>query len=53
MTASKPWPVPQTLYACGFSSGPLLLEEIDALCIYFAPGKPMAMKGAVTGAASR
>jgi len=43
----------QTPYACGFASGPLLLEELDELCIYFAPGKPMAMKGSVTGAASR
>jgi len=43
----------QTSYACGVASGPLLLEELDELCIYFAPGKPMAMKDAVTGAASR
>ena len=43
----------QMSYACGFASGPLLLEELDELCIYFAPGKPMAMKDAVTGAASR
>ena len=43
----------QAPYACGFASGPLLLEELDELCIYFAPGKPMAMKDAVTGAASR
>jgi len=43
----------QTPYACGFASGPLLLEELDELCIYFAPGKPMAMKDAVTGTASR
>jgi DNA-binding MarR family transcriptional regulator len=43
----------QAPYACGFASGPLLLEEIDELCIYFAPGKPTAMKVAVTGAASR
>ena len=45
----------QTPYACGFASGPLLLEELDEICIYFAPGKPkpMAMKDAVTGAASR
>ena len=43
----------QAPYACGFASGPLHLEEIDELCIYFAPGKPMAMKVAVTGAASR
>lgn len=40
-------------YTCGIASGPLLLEELDELCIYFAPGKPMAMKVAVTGAASR
>ena len=40
----------QMSYACGFASGPLLLEELDELCIYFAPGKPMAMKDAVTGA---
>ena len=43
----------QAPYACGFASGPLLLEELDELCIYFAPGKPMAMKDAVIGAASR
>ena len=43
----------QVPYACGFASGPLLLEELDELCIYFAPVKPMAMKVAVTGAASR
>ncbi len=43
----------KTPYACGFASGPLLLEELDELCIYFAPGKPMAIKDAVTGAASR
>ena len=40
-------------YACGFAPGPLHLEELDELCIYFAPGKPMAMKVAVIGAASR
>ena len=43
----------QAPYACGFASGPLFLEELDELCIYFAPGKPVAMKVAVTGAASR
>ena len=43
----------QAPYACGFASGPLLLEELDELCIYFAPGKPMTKKDAVTGAASR
>ena len=43
----------QAPYACGFASGPLLLEELDELCIYFAPGKPTTKKDAVTGAASR
>ena len=43
----------QVPYACRFASEPLLLEELDELCIYFAPGKPTAMKDAVTGAASR
>lgn len=31
-------------YACGFASEPLLLEELDKLCIYFVPGKSTAMK---------
>ena len=43
----------QTPYACGFTSEPLLLEELDAVCINFVPGKPMMVKGAVTGAAPR
>ncbi len=44
----------QAPYACGFASEPLLLRELDELCIYFVPGKPTAaMKDAVTGAASR
>ena len=43
----------QAPYACGLASGPLLLEELDEICIYFAPGKHMAMKDAVTGSASR
>lgn len=43
----------QAPYACGFVSEPLLLEELDKLCIYFVPGKPTAMKDAVTRAASR
>ena len=43
----------QAPYVCGFVSEPLLLEELDKLCIYFVPGKPTAMKVAVTGAASR
>jgi hypothetical protein len=28
-------------------------SELGELCIYFVPGKPTAMKDAVTGAASR
>jgi len=43
----------QAPYACGFIGEPLLPEDLDELCINFAPGKPMAMKGSVTGAASR
>jgi len=43
----------QTSYACGFTSEPLRLEEIDGVCINFVPGKPMTMKGSVGGAAPR
>jgi hypothetical protein len=43
----------QAPYACGSASEPLLLGELGELCIYFVPGKPTAMKDAVTGAASR
>jgi len=43
----------QAPYACGFASEPLLLEELDGVCINFVPGKPMMVKGAVTGAALR
>ena len=39
-------------YACGFASEPLPLEELDKLCLYFAPGKPTAMKVAMAGSAS-
>jgi DNA-binding MarR family transcriptional regulator len=42
-----------TPYACGFTSEPLLLEELDGVCINFFPGKPITMKGSVTGAAPR
>ena len=38
----------QTPYACGFTSEPLRLEELDGVCINFVPGKPMTVKGAVT-----
>ena len=43
----------QTSYACGFTSEPLLLEELDGICINFIQGKPMTVKGPVTGAAPR
>ncbi len=42
----------QAPYACGFASEPLLLEELDGVCINFVPGKPMT-KGSVAGAAPR
>lgn len=38
----------QTPYACEFTSEPLLLEELDAVCINFVPGKRMTVKGPVT-----
>ncbi len=41
----------QTPYACGFTSEPLRLEELDGVCINFIPGKPMTVKGPVTEAA--
>jgi DNA-binding MarR family transcriptional regulator len=28
-------------YACGFTSEPLCLEELDGICIDFVPGKPI------------
>ncbi len=43
----------QAPYACGFASEPLLLEELDGVCINFVPGKPMTVKRSVTGAAPR
>lgn len=43
----------QASYACGFASEPLLLEELDGVCINFVPGKPVTVKGSVTGAAPR
>ncbi len=43
----------QAPYACGFASEPLLLEELDGICINFVPGKPMMVKGSVAGAAPR
>jgi len=46
-------PDEQTHYACGLTSEPLRLEELDGVCINFIPGKPMTLKGPVTGAALR
>ena len=43
----------QAFYSCGFASEPLLLEELDDLCINFVLGKPMTATGSVTGAAPR
>ena len=43
----------QAPHACGFTNEPLLQEELDGVCINFAPGKPMMVKGPVTGAAPR
>lgn len=43
----------QTPYACGFTSEPLLLEELDGVCINFVPGKPMTMNDSVTGTPPR
>ena len=40
-------------YACRFVSEPLLLKELDGLCINFVPGKPMTVTGSVAGAAPR
>ena len=40
-------------FACGFVREPLLLEELDDLCINFVPSMPMAVKGAIIGSASR
>jgi len=42
-----------TLYLCGFTSESLRLEELDGVCINFAPGKPMTMKVTVTPVAPR
>jgi DNA-binding MarR family transcriptional regulator len=37
----------QSSYACSFAGEPLLLEELDEVCINFAPGKPRLAKGVV------
>ena len=43
----------QASYTCGFTSEPLLLEEIEGVCINFILGKPMTVKGPVTGTVPR
>jgi DNA-binding MarR family transcriptional regulator len=43
----------QAPYACGFVGEPLLLKELDVLCINFVPGKPATATGSVTGAPPR
>ena len=43
----------QAAYTCGFTSEPLLLEELDGVCINFVSGKPITVKGPVTGAGRR
>ena len=40
-------------YTCGFMSEPVLLEELDEICINFVPGKPMTVAGSASGAAPR
>ncbi len=43
----------QAPYTCGFVSEPLLLNELDGLCINFVPGKTMTVTSPVTRAAPR
>ena len=38
----------QSTYACGFTSEPLLLEELNRVCINFIPGKAVTMKSPVS-----
>jgi DNA-binding MarR family transcriptional regulator len=37
-------------YECKLTSEPLLLDELDEVCINFVPGKPMVDKGPITRA---
>ncbi|MFT5561173.1 MAG: DNA-binding MarR family transcriptional regulator [Candidatus Azotimanducaceae bacterium] len=37
-------------YLCGFTSEPLLLEELEGVCINFVSGKPVTVNSPVTGA---
>jgi len=43
----------QQSYACGFSSEPLRLEELDGICINFVQGKPLPERRSFTGTAPR
>ena len=37
----------QAPYTCGFMSEPVLVEDLDEICINFVPGKPMTATGSV------
>ena len=37
----------QAQYACGYMNEPLLLTELDGLCINYVPGKPMKVASSV------
>jgi len=43
----------QAPYTCGLMSAPVLLEELDEICINFVPGKPMTVMGSVGGTPPR
>jgi DNA-binding MarR family transcriptional regulator len=43
----------QAPYTCGLMRAPVLLEELDEICINFVPGKPMTVMDSVTGAPPR
>jgi len=43
----------QESYVCGFSSEPLVLEELDGVCINFVQGKPMTERGSLIGTPPR
>jgi DNA-binding MarR family transcriptional regulator len=40
-------------YSCGLASEPLLLEELDGVCIKFVQGKSLTERGFVIGTAAR
>ena len=43
----------QPSYACGFSSEPLRLDELDGICINFVQGSALQERGALIGTAPR